>query len=60
MLTQIWSARSDMNFCHFRSFFALFVPSLTPKIKIWKKCEETPGDIIPLYTRTINQDHMHP
>ena len=48
------------DFLSFQVIFCSFVPPLTPIIKIWKKCEETPGDIIPLHTRTINQDHMHP
>ena len=60
MLTQIWSARTDIIFCHFRSFFCSYAPRLTLKIKIWKNCKKTPGDIILLHTCTINQDHMHP
>ena len=56
---------TDIIFCHFRQFFAIlsfccFVPLLTPKIKIWKKCKKTPGDIILLHMCSINQDHMHP
>ena len=48
------------DFLLFQVIFCSFVPPLTPIIKIWKKSEKTPGDIIPLHTRTINQDHMHP
>ena len=59
MLTKIWSAPTDIIFCHFRLFFA-FAPLLTLKIKIWKKCKRIPGDIILLHMCTINQDHMHP
>ena len=56
---------TDIIFCHFRQFFVIlsfccFVPLLTPKIKIWKECKKTPGDIILLHMCTINQDHMHP
>ena len=52
----IWSV-TDIIFCHFMPFFA-FAPLLTPKIKIWKKCTKTPGDIILLHMSTINQDRM--
>ena len=59
MLTQIWSAPTDIIFCHFRLFF-VFAPLLTLKIKISKKCKKIPGDIVLLHICTINQDHMHP
>ena len=36
LLTQIWSACTDIIFCHFRPFFAFFTQLLTPTIKIWK------------------------
>ena len=47
------------NFLSFWAIFCSFAPLLTPKIKIWKKCEKHP-DIYPilLYMCTINQDHM--
>ena len=38
---------------HFLSVY----PTIAPKIKIWKKCKKTPGDII-LHMCTINEDHM--
>ena len=44
MLTQIWSAHTDIIFCHY--YF-----------KKWKK---TLGDIILLHMCTNNQVHMHP
>ena len=47
------------NFLSFQVIFCSFAPLLTLKTKIWNKCEETPGDIIFLLTRTINQDHIH-
>ena len=48
---------------HFLSFWAIFcscAPLLTLKIKIWKKCKKTSGDIILLHMCTINQDQMYP
>ena len=48
------------NFLSFQVNFCSFAPLLTPKIKIWKKCKKTPGEIILLQRRTIHQDHMHP
>ena len=48
MLTQLWSACTDIIFWHFRPF-CFFAPLLTPTIKIWKKCKKAPGHII-LYT----------
>ena len=56
-------AYSDMecdrhNFLSFQAIFCSFAPLLNPKIKIWKKCKKTPGDIILLHMCTINQDHM--
>ena len=59
-------AYSDMecshrhNFLSFQDIFCSFAPLLTLKIKMLKKCKETPGDIILLHMCTINQDHMHP
>ena len=37
--------------------FCFFIPLLTPKIKIWKKCKKAPGQIL-LHMCTISQDHM--
>ena len=45
-------------FLSFQAIFCFFVPLLTPKIKIWKKCKKKPGHIILLHMRTINQDHI--
>ena len=42
----------------FQVIFCSFGPLLNPRIKIWKKCEKTPGYIILLHMCTINQDHM--
>ena len=59
-------AYSDMeclhrhNFLSFPVIFCSYAPLLILKIKIWKNCKKTPGDIILLHTCTINQDHMHP
>ena len=53
-------AYSDME-CNRHIFFVIlvhfwsFTPLLTQKIKIWKKCKKTPGDIILLHICTINQ-----
>ena len=56
-------AYSDLECLHRHFFvisgwFLLFAPPLIPKIKIWKKCEKTPGHIILLHMCAINQDHM--
>ena len=58
MLTQTWSACTDIIFCHFRPFFAFFALLLTPKINIWKKLKKAPEHIILLHMCTINQDHI--
>ena len=48
------------NVLSFQAIFCSFAPSLTLKIKIWKKCKKTlPGDIILFHTCTINQDQDH-
>ena len=57
MLVQLWSVCTD-NFLSFQAGFWFFVPLLTPKIKIWKKCKKIPGPIILLHMCAINQDHM--
>ena len=47
--------------CNRRNSFVIFytfTPLLTPKIKVWKKCKKTTGDIIFLQMCTINEDHM--
>ena len=38
--------------------FLPFYPTIYPKNKIWKKCKNTPGDIILLHICGINEDHM--
>ena len=38
--------------------FLPFYPTIYPKNKIWKKCKNTPGDIILLHICSINEDHM--
>ena len=51
MLTQIWSACTDIFFCH-SSHFLLFGPLLMPKTKLWKKCNK--------YLEILSPDHMIP
>ena len=46
------------QFLSFQVIFCSFAPLLTLKIKTWKKCKKTPGDIILLHMCTINQDLM--
>ena len=58
MLTQIWSSCTGIIFLSFQVIFCFFVPLLTPKIKIWKKCKKIPERIILLHMCTINQYHM--
>ena len=48
------------NFVSFQAIFCFFATFLTPKIKIWKKCEKTPRHITLLHMCTINQDHKTP
>ena len=55
MVPEIWSATAKI-FCCLGPFFALLSPT-TQKIKILKKWEKTPGDII-LHMCTINGNHM--
>ena len=50
--------RDRHNFLSFYAIFCFFAPLLTPKIKIWKKCTQTPGDIILLHMSTFYQDRM--
>ena len=47
------------NVWSFQAIFCSFASLLTLKIKIWKNCKKTPGDIILWYTYAINQDHMY-
>ena len=59
----IMYAYSDMecnrhNFSSFQAIFCSFATLLTLKVKIWKKCKKSPGDIILLHMCTTNQDHM--
>ena len=49
MLTQIWSSCIDIIFLSFQVIFCFFVPLLTPKIKIWKKCKKC-LNILSFYT----------
>ena len=58
MLTQTWSACTNIIFCYFRPFFAFFALLLTPKMNIWKKLKKAPEHIILLHMCTINQDHI--
>ena len=46
------------QFLSFQVIFCSFAPLLTLKIKTWKKCKKTPGDIILLHMCAINQDLM--
>ena len=46
------------SFLSFQAILCCFAPLLSPKMKICKKCQKTPGDIILLHMLTINQDHM--
>ena len=46
------------NFLSFLGHFLPFYPTIYPKNKIWKKCKNTPGDIILLHICGINEDHM--
>ena len=48
MLTQIWSAPTDIIFCHFRLFF-VFAPLLTLKIKFGKNVKKY-LEILSFYT----------
>ena len=58
MVPEIWSA-TDRIFSYFWPFFCPFTPLKTQKIKILKKMKKKkPGDIIILYKRTINENHM--
>ena len=49
MVPQIWSA-TDIIFCHFGQFFALFYPPNNPKNKNFEKIKKLPGDIMSFYT----------
>ena len=49
MVPQIWSA-TDIIFCHFGQFFALFYPPNNPKNKNFEKIKKLPGDIVSFYT----------
>ena len=55
MLTQIWSARTNIIFFHFRSFFALLPHYWPRKLKFGKN--ENTWRYYPV-THGINQDHM--
>ena len=57
MVPEIWSA-TDKIFCHFGQLFALLPPLATQKIKILKKMEKLPGDIIILHRCNINDNHI--
>ena len=49
MLTQIWSAHTDIIFCHFRTFFVL-LPHYWPwKLKCWKNVKKH-LEILSFYT----------
>ena len=59
MMDVSWNMECDRHI--FLSCWAIFCPFsslLTPKIKIWKKLEKNPGDIILLHMSNINEDHM--
>ena len=51
MLPEIWSV-TDIIFV----IFGPFTPQLNTKIKIWKKCNKMPQDIILLHMCTMNED----
>ena len=61
MVPKIWSA-TDRIFCHLEHFlpFAPLPPSPpnNPKNQNFEKMKKTPGDIIILHMRTINDNHM--
>ena len=50
-------SKSHVFFLSFWSIFCPFIPLLTPKIKMWKKCKKA-GDITHLHMCTKNEDHM--
>ena len=59
MMHASWDMKYDRhNFLSLWAIFCPFTPLLTPKIKIWNKCKNKPGDIILLDMCTINEDHM--
>ena len=54
-----WDMEHDgQNFLSFWTIFCTFTPLITWKIKISKKIEKTPRDIITLHMCTINDNHM--
>ena len=57
MVPKIWNTM-DRSFCHFGPFFAFLPPLTTQQIKILKKNEKPPGDIITLHMCTINDNPM--
>ena len=56
MVPEIWSGMGR-TFCHFGLFFALLPPN-NPKNQNFEKMKKTPGDIIILQMRTLNDNHM--
>ena len=59
LVPEIWNATDRISYC-FGPFFALLCPppQTTPKIKILKNWNKTPGDIIILHMCTINYNDM--
>ena len=50
MLTQIWSAHTDIIFCHFRPFFVLLPNCWPRKLKFQKKHVKKHLEILSFYT----------
>ena len=60
MVPEIWSAWQTEFFVILDHFFPFYHPLMIPNIKILKKMEKMPGNIISFYTYmcTINEDNM--
>ena len=59
MMYGSWDMERDRhNFLSLWTIFCPFTPLTTRKVKILKKWNKNPGDIIILYMRTKNHDHM--
>ena len=60
MMYGSWDMEHDgQNFLSFWNIFCPFTPLPTQKIKILKKIEKPPGDIIILHRCNINDNHMY-
>ena len=57
IIPEVWSATNKI-FCHFAPFLHFYPYRNNLKMKLLKKMEKTPGDIIILHMCTINANHM--